>query len=233
LTRPSGSRFDRLLAAALPLAYAGFAWTFLGPRGRFWDRMSVNALVLGSVALVGERDVRRVRFDASAVSIGLASATVLYGVFVVGDRLARRLIPGAAAQIESIYALREQRPRSEIALRLAFLIGPAEELFWRGFVQRRLARSLGPARGALAAVGAYGGAHLVTRNVSLIGAAATAGALWSALAAAGVPLGALILSHVAWDLWIFLVAPTEPVPVRARTRTSDVAEAPIEGIARG
>jgi hypothetical protein len=24
-----------------------------------------------------------------------------------------------------------------------------------------------------------------------------------------VPLGALIVSHVAWDIWIFLVAPTE------------------------
>jgi hypothetical protein len=25
----------------------------------------------------------------------------------------------------------------------------------------------------------------------------------------GVPLGALVVSHVAWDIWIFLVAPTE------------------------
>jgi len=29
------------------------------------------------------------------------------------------------------------------------------------------------------------------------------------LRAVGVPLGALVVSHVAWDIWIFLVAPTD------------------------
>jgi hypothetical protein len=42
-----------------------------------------------------------------------------------------------------------------------------------------------------------------------MGAAGAAGAFWSALRAAGMPMPALIASHVAWDLWIFLVAPTE------------------------
>jgi hypothetical protein len=37
-----------------------------------------------------------------------------------------------------------------------------------------------------------------------------AGAYWGLLAAAGMPMGALIVSHVAWDVWIFLVAPTVP-----------------------
>jgi hypothetical protein len=58
---------------------------------------------------------------------------------------------------------------------------------------------------------AYGGAHVVTGNATLAGAATTAGAYWSALAAAGMPMGALIVSHVAWDIWIFLIRPTQPV----------------------
>ena len=71
-----------------------------------------------------------------------------------------------------------------------------------------MARRYGRWRGAAAASAAYGGAHLVTRNLTLTGAAGTAGAYWTALAAAGMPMGALVLSHVAWDLWTFLVAPT-------------------------
>jgi hypothetical protein len=51
---------------------------------------------------------------------------------------------------------------------------------------------------------------VVTGNLTLTGAAGVAGAYWSALAAAGMPMGALIVSHVAWDVWIFLVAPTAP-----------------------
>jgi len=39
-------------------------------------------------------------------------------------------------------------------------------------------------------------------------AAGVAGAHWCGLYAAGVPLGALVVSHVAWDIWIFLLEPT-------------------------
>jgi hypothetical protein len=37
-----------------------------------------------------------------------------------------------------------------------------------------------------------------------------AGAEWCALYAAGMPLGALLVSHVTWDIWIFLLQPTGP-----------------------
>jgi hypothetical protein len=50
---------------------------------------------------------------------------------------------------------------------------------------------------------------------------AIAGAHWCALYAAGVPLGALVVSHVTWDVWIFLVQPTGEVtpvaPLAARS----------------
>ena len=71
-------------------------------------------------------------------------------------------------------------------------------------------RRFGRWPGAALAAAAYGGVHVVSGNFTLLGAAGVAGAHWSALYAAGVPLGALIVSHVAWDLWIFLVSPTVP-----------------------
>jgi membrane protease YdiL (CAAX protease family) len=111
-------------------------------------------------------------------------------------------MPKGSKEIGDIYALRSLRPRAEIATRLATVIGPAEELFWRGFVQRRI--------GAPGATIAYGGAHLVTGNATLIGAATVAGLYWGLLRAIGMSMPALITSHVAWDIWIFLLAPTEP-----------------------
>jgi membrane protease YdiL (CAAX protease family) len=121
-------------------------------------------------------------------------------------------MPTGAEDIDEVYALRTLRPKGEIAGRLALVIGPAEELFWRGFVLRRMQRRSGRWRGAALAALAYGGAHVVTGNATLTGAATTAGAYWSALAAAGMPMGALVVSHVAWDVWIFLVQPTQVVP---------------------
>lgn len=198
-----------LLGLGLAGAQAAFALTFRGPRERFWQRMTATGLTLGGLALGTSRDARDVRIGAREIALGLASAATLYATFQVGDRFARRFVPGGEKQIREIYTLRQLRPRSEIAARLAAVIGPAEELFWRGFVQPAFASRMGRWRGAAAAAGAYAGVHVVTGNFTLFGAAGVAGAHWSALRAAGMPMGALVVSHVAWDIWIFLVQPTE------------------------
>jgi membrane protease YdiL (CAAX protease family) len=202
------SRPDPLLGVGLTAAYAAFALTFRGPRDQFWKRMTATGLSLGSLALAARPELRRTRIRGRDVALGLGIAAGLYGVFKVGDQVARRIMPKGSKEIEEMYALRDLLPAAQIAGRLALIIAPAEELFWRGFVQDRLQRRLGTWPGAAAATAAYGGAHLSTGNLTLLGAANVAGAAWGGLYAAGVPMGALVVSHVAWDLWTFLVAPT-------------------------
>jgi hypothetical protein len=197
--------------AALALAYGHFAATFRGDRKLFWNRMTATGLTLGALALAGG-EADRVRPRLRDIPLGLAIAAGLYGIFRVGDQLARQAMPRGSEEIREIYALREIKPKEEIALRLVTAIAPAEELFWRGWLQRRLAAAWGGFGGWLGAAAAYGGAHLVTGNATLIGAASVAGLYWGALAAMRVPMGALIVSHAAWDVWIFLVAPTEAEP---------------------
>jgi uncharacterized protein len=191
----------------LLLAFAAFAATFRGPRACFWQRMTLTGLLLGGLAVATEP--RRPRLRPQDVALGLGSAFGLYVIFQVGDRLARVVLPRGGQEIGDIYALRELRPKAEIAARLGAVIGPAEELFWRGYVLRPLVGRFGPWPGAVLATAAYGGAHLVTRNLTLVGAASVAGLYWSLLAAAGLPMAALVVSHVAWDIWIFLIAPTQ------------------------
>ena len=196
------------LVVGLTGAVAGFSATFNGPRHRFWSRMTWTGVGLGSWALLTSNRSRRLRPRWWHLPLGLASAGVLYLTFQAGDRFARRFVPNGDAQIRDIYTLRTLRPKQEIAARLALLVGPAEEIFWRGLVQSALMRRYGRWRGAALAAVAYGGVHVVTGNFTLMGAAGVAGAHWCALYAAGVPLGALIVSHTTWDIWIFLVQPT-------------------------
>ena len=199
--RSSLAELVKLLALGIAAAFAAFGLTFRGPRERFWDRMTASGLVLGGLALATDRGARRVRIGPGEIALGLATAAGLYGIFRVGDTVAREVMPRGGDEIGDIYALRSLRSKEELATRLGLVIGPAEELFWRGFVQGRA--------GYLTATALYGGAHVVTENATLIGAATIAGAYWGLLRAIGVPLGALVVSHVAWDIWIFLVAPTE------------------------
>jgi len=199
---------NAILPVALATAYLAFALTFRGPKERFWQRMTRTGLALGSLALVADPSLRRTRFRARDVALGVSAAAGLYGIFQVGDRAARMILPKGGEQIDEIYALRRLRPAPELAARLALVIGPAEELFWRGLMQRSTARLHGRWRGAALTAGAYGGAHAITGNLTLVGAAGVAGAYWSGLAAAGFPMAALIVSHVVWDLLIFLISPT-------------------------
>jgi CAAX protease family protein len=201
---------DAILPVALAAAYVAFALTFRGPKERFWQRMTRTGAVLGTLALAADPSLRRTRIRAKDVALGLAAAAGLYGVFQVGDRAARKILTKGADQIDEVYRLRRLLPEAEIAARLALVIGPAEELFWRGLVQRKAADLHGRWEGAALTAAAYAGAHAATRNLTLTGAAGVAGAYWSALAAAGMPMGALIASHIAWDILIFLVAPTAP-----------------------
>jgi membrane protease YdiL (CAAX protease family) len=202
---------DPALLGALALAYGLFTLTFRGPRTRFWQRMTRTGLTLGTVALVAEPKLRRPRVKWSDLFIGLGSAGVLYIIFQIGDRLARLILPQGASQIDSIYRLRRLRPKGELAARLMLVIGPSEELFWHGFVEKRLMQTYGLIPGAALGTMLYGGAHLVSGNLTLIGAASVAGAFWGGLAALGVPLSALIISHLAWDVIIFLIAPTQEI----------------------
>jgi hypothetical protein len=200
-----------LTLASSVFAYFAFAATFRGPRPRFWQRMTGTASVLGAVSLLGSPRLRRQRWSAREVALGTAIAAGLYGVFTVGDRVARVVMPSGDQDIGDIYELRRLRPRAELALRLALVIAPAEELFWRGLLQDWLAERYGPSKGAAIAAAMYGGAHICTGNPTLVGAATIAGAAWSGLAAAGAPMPALIASHIIWDVWIFLVRPTQPL----------------------
>jgi membrane protease YdiL (CAAX protease family) len=190
-----------VLAVGVAAAFGFFALTFRGDRAKFWERMTLTGFALGTMALANESELRGMKPRGRDVVLGLGSAAILYYVFTVGDLVARSVMPRGSKEIKDIYALRTIDPPEEIAARLAAVIGPAEELFWRGFVQRRA--------GGLAAAAAYAGVHVVTGNTTLIGAAAIAGIYWGVLRALGMSMPALITSHIAWDIWIFLLAPTE------------------------
>ncbi len=191
------------------MAAAGAVWTaaFRGRSG-FWGKMALGIGSLGTYALYANPDLRRTRLKPADIPRGIASAGALYGIFQLGDRLARRIMPNGPAEIDEIYRKRGLAPDRLIATALVVLIAPGEELFWRGLINRYLAERLGPVLGNAAGATVYGAIHLVSGNLTLTGAAGVAGAFWSLEHLGQARMAPLIVSHVAWDVWIFLVRPT-------------------------
>lgn len=207
----AGGREDRLFRAALAgLGLAGLLWPVvfrLRPR-TFWARMAIGAGSLGLYALAVRPELRRERTTMGDAVSGAASAAGLYLIFQIGDRFARRIMPSGEEDIASIYRLRSVASRPLIAALLATVIAPSEELFWRGLVQHAFMRRWGRARGYMAASAAYGTVHLASGNLTLTGAATMAGAYWGIDYAWRRRLGPLLVSHILWDVWIFLIQPT-------------------------
>ena len=194
-----------MIAGALLLAVVGWAFLFGLAWGSFWVKLGVTAATVAAYALFWERP--RIRFTASAVAHGVVSAALLYAVFYLGNALAPYVVPGATGEVGGIYALGEGSSRLAVFLLLFFLTGPAEEIFWRGFLQGRLMDRLGRWQGYLAATVIYGAVHAFSGNLMLMLAAFVAGAWWGAQYLWRRDLAAVIVSHSLWSAVIFAVAP--------------------------
>jgi hypothetical protein len=194
-----------VIAGAIALAVAAWAVTFGAPWGNFWIKIGVAVIVINAYAAVWQRPA--LRFSVRSVLHGLASAALLYAVFLAGHASAPYVISAADSQVGRIYGLGEGTPKVWIALLLLLVTGPGEEIFWRGFLQEHLQRRLGAVPGFVTAGLVYGGVHVFSRNPMLILAALTAGLFWGGFYLWKKDLPALIVSHAVWSALIFAVAP--------------------------
>lgn len=194
-----------LAAATIPVWIVVFVWTPLN----FWYLMALGTggLALLGTAVAPDAMRERLRFRPSDIVVGIASAAILYAVFFVGREVTTRLLPFATDQIGAVYDNKALLAPGRIGLLIGLVIGPGEELFWRGFLQRELEARVGGWRGYALATLLYAAVHVFTGNAMLVVAALTAGILWGGMYLRFGRLGPGIVSHVAWDLTVFLLVP--------------------------
>jgi membrane protease YdiL (CAAX protease family) len=196
------------LAWAILIATAVWVVIFAWRPANFWLLMGAGVGGLGFLALLIRGPFpRKEGVYLSDLGTGVAAAAALYAVFALGRIVVSRLVPIAPAQIGSVYVLRAEAPPWIIALLLICVIGPGEELFWRGLVQWGLVRRLGSGPGWAVATGIYGGVHIVAANPILVVAALAAGGFWGLLYLRVGRIAPLVVSHIVWDLTVFLVFP--------------------------
>jgi membrane protease YdiL (CAAX protease family) len=170
--------------------------------------MSISAVILitGSMILQYKNFGEIYQFKISYIPIGIFSAFVLYIIFFVGNIASTHLFSFAKDQISGIYALRNQSTPILIGF-LVFLIGPAEEIFWRGVVQRAASHQLNPIKGYLVASLIYASVHIWAFNFMLFMAALVCGLFWGFIYMKYRSLWPAIISHALWDLFIFVIIP--------------------------
>lgn len=195
------------------LALAAFFWwvNFGLHWVNFWIGMGTAASVLALLSFwFAGVPMKRTEWTGRAVLIGLVSAVLLYAIFALGNTLSGWLFRFAPHQVSAIYDIRHEGSPLAMALVLLFITSPAEEVFWRGFVQRWFMHRFGGKAGWLLAVCVYAGGHVFSGNLMLVMAALTAGLFWGWLYWKTDSLVPCILSHAFWTVAVFILWPLTP-----------------------
>jgi uncharacterized protein len=203
------------LYLSILLAFALWAIMFVLRPLNFWLMLSFSTCLLGGIALTHVSPIlRREELSLQNFLLGFLMAGLLYAIFWLGNRflifvsmLFPHLLPDRSGNISSVYANLGSLPPALVGALLFFPIGFGEEIFWRGFVQRRFAERWNPAVGFVLALLLYTGVHLPTGNPVLILAAFTCGAFWGGLYWLTGSILPVLISHMLWDPAIFVIWP--------------------------
>ena len=179
----------------------------------FWWWLSANLIILISTAALLDPPWRasilqdltgNLRFK---IGMGILSALLLYVVFAIGNLLSKSIFFFAESGIQDVYAFKMNASRFRIAVLMIFIIGPGEEIFWRGFLQRSLQNQTSKYLGFILATGFYTLVHLGSGNIMLVLAAGVCGLFWGYLYLKYGSITLNVISHTLWDVTVFLWLP--------------------------
>ncbi|HOX78031.1 MAG TPA: type II CAAX endopeptidase family protein [Bacteroidales bacterium] len=179
----------------------------------FWWWMTINLSILISLSIITDWEYYYIlskdftKSILKKIMIGLISAMVLYFVFFLGNYLSRLWFDFAGPGIENVYKFKGDAAGIRIAILMLLIIGPGEELFWRGYLQRKFSKKYGKWTGLIIALILYTGVHIFTGNFMLIMAAFICGLFWAWMYLKYESMLINVISHTAWDIVVFLLLP--------------------------
>lgn len=176
----------------------------------FWAVMFIAGMVLTAYSLTFDKTtlLKQLTFTKKSFLLGVISAVVLYLLFYLGNIIFSFFIELTKDQISKVYLTKEKTSPIIISFLLLFVIGPAEEIFWRGFIQENiLQKTKNPLSAIVLTTIIYTLVHIWAFNPMLLLAALVCGFFWGFLYYRYQSLSLVIISHSLWDFWIFILFP--------------------------
>jgi uncharacterized protein len=196
--------FDLRLIAGYLLAHALMYFTF-NDRAIFWYIFTGSLLILITYAMFQE-DVEDEATFFKYISIGVLSGLLLYALFWLGVQFFDLLNLPFDKSIKNLYRWFAPSLFWQY-LALILVAAPGEELFWRGFVQKRLLRYFGPFGSITIGAFLYASVHIYSGTFILMLAAFLSGLVWGALYLWKKSMPLVIVSHIVFDIMIFIILP--------------------------
>ncbi|MHC4874433.1 MAG: lysostaphin resistance A-like protein [Planctomycetota bacterium] len=197
---------------AITLAFIFFTSLFAAPVLPFWYQLTISVIILCLISFFADRKefIKKLHLKKTdllyIITFGAGSAIFLYLSFFIGQKAITLFYNTGLSEIKHVYNLKEQLPEWLITLLIVLLIGPGEEIFWRGFLQKRLTDKYNFC-GVIVSTLIYALVHIGSGNIMLILAALVCGAVWGFLYWLNDSLWCNIVSHTIWDISVFILFP--------------------------
>lgn len=197
---------DYRLISGLVIAHLLMYFTFDLKKAIFWYMLTATMLLLMSYAILHLKTEEHSSFLMNSF-YGIGSGILLFALFWLGNYLIDLTQLPVRSEISKLY--RDYAPSHVWHYIVLFLfIIPGEELFWRGFIQKRLMSfKLNIKYSVIIAAVLYASVQLYSGYFIHFVAALVAGLFWGFLYAWKPNIRILIISHLVFNLFLFVLFP--------------------------
>jgi uncharacterized protein len=171
----------------------------------FWYIFSGSILILIAYAML-QGEVDDEASFAKYIFFGALSGIMLYFIFWFGFKAIQIMDLPFGKSIKTLY--RWYAPNAFWQyIALILVAAPGEELFWRGFIQKSLLKYFKPIWSILLGAVLYASVHMYSGSFLLVFAAFLSGAAWGGLYYWKRSMPLVIVSHLIFDMMIFMIMP--------------------------
>ncbi|NRD78685.1 CPBP family intramembrane metalloprotease [Bacillus sp. BRMEA1] len=169
----------------------------------FWYIFTASILVLIIYSLFQGKVDDEASFT-KYLFFGIISGLLLYTTFWLGNKIIYHFpIENSVTRLYHLYS-----PSLFFEyLGLILVAAPGEELFWRGFVQKRLLNYFKPFTSIAAGALLYALSNIYSGSFILVLASFISGLVWGALYYWKKSMPLIIVSHIIFDIMIFIIMP--------------------------
>lgn len=171
----------------------------------FWYLYTASMLLAMGIAIMNETMDNEKSTDQN-IYLGFFSGILLYGIVFIGYKLLPFLPQSYMKELTKLYDLFSPEWFWQY-IALIFIIAPGEELFWRGFVFKRLLGRVSKILALFLAAIFNAGAYVLTGYSLLVVAGFVSGLFWGTLYLWKKSMPLLVISHIIFSLLLLAIFP--------------------------
>jgi uncharacterized protein len=197
-------RIDYRLVIGLFLAHLLMYLTYMDHKV-FWYMFTASMLILISFSIVNEEIDDSIPLHHYLL-LGIISGFLLYIIFFLGYVMLKKMNIPIDNHVSDLYKFFSPNQFWHYLV-LMLIVVPGEEIFWRGYVQKRLLKQDKLWVSVLISALLYASIALYTGEWPLFLASFIAGVFWGGLFAWKRSIPLVIVSHLIFDLFLFILLP--------------------------